>query len=139
MSKNSLLIALFIGLFVLFTSISANCMEELTKASSKAFFSKQFDKPVVIMWSASWCPSCQASKPLVAQAEKLLPEVTFVEVDVDKLGSPPQVQFLPTWFVIDKTLKMKNGQTKLNVVKVIEGKPKTAEEFVKQIKASLEK
>ena len=41
------------------------------------------DVPVLVDFTASWCPPCRVMKPILAELAEELPDVRFVEVDVD--------------------------------------------------------
>ena len=40
-------------------------------------------KPVVIAFTATWCPTCQKMKSVYDSYESLYPELDFRKVDVD--------------------------------------------------------
>ena len=42
------------------------------------------DVPVLVDFTASWCPPCRVMKPILAELAEELPDVRFVEVDVDE-------------------------------------------------------
>ena len=42
------------------------------------------DVPVLVDFTAAWCPPCRVMKPILAELAEELPDVRFVEVDVDE-------------------------------------------------------
>lgn len=70
----------------------------------------ELDYPVVVVvYGASWCPACRA---LDAEIPSLLAaspgRLKFVKVDSDK-GSPPQVKYIPYFFVYRAGVKVYEG------------------------------
>lgn len=65
------------------------------------------DKPMVIDFSASWCPPCQQLKPIYAKlASKYDGKVTMVTVDVDDnhdMADKFGVNSIPTLIFFDRT------------------------------------
>lgn len=63
------------------------------QAGQTIALSSHFNQPgqdaVVVMFSASWCPPCQAKIPYVNQAMRELPNVHFVSINVE-----PQNEYL---------------------------------------------
>lgn len=54
---------------------------------------------VVVKFSATWCAPCQASIPMFEQAADEYPNVSFVEVDVEKqprLAAQFNIRSIPT-------------------------------------------
>jgi thioredoxin 1 len=41
------------------------------------------DLPVLVDFTADWCPPCRVMKPILAELAEELPGVRFVELDVD--------------------------------------------------------
>jgi thioredoxin 1 len=41
------------------------------------------DVPVLVDFTAAWCPPCRVMKPILAELGEELPDVRFVELDVD--------------------------------------------------------
>jgi thioredoxin 1 len=41
------------------------------------------DVPVLVDFTAAWCPPCRVMKPVLAELAEELPGVRFVELDVD--------------------------------------------------------
>lgn len=69
---------------------AANFEKEVTSA----------DKPVVILFSAEWCPACQKQGPVFSKVAKALSaSYKFVKVDVEKAPSVKRrygVRVIPT-------------------------------------------
>jgi thioredoxin 1 len=60
------------------------------------------DVPVVVDFTASWCPPCRAMKPLLSELAHERPDVRFVELDVDAHGAAAArygVLSMPTFMV----------------------------------------
>lgn len=67
-------------------------------------------KPMVIDFSASWCPPCQQLKPIYAKlTEEYQNEITMVTVDVDEnkeMAEKFDVQAIPTLIFFNKEGKI---------------------------------
>ena len=59
-------------------------------------------KPLIIDFTASWCPPCQMIGPVFERLAGEIPEVTFKKVDVDnnsEAAQAAQIQAMPTFKV----------------------------------------
>ena len=62
----------------------------------------QSDRPVVVDFTASWCPPCRQMSPRIEQLAEEHPEVKVVQVDVDanpRLAERFQIESIPTFMV----------------------------------------
>lgn len=60
------------------------------------------DIPVVVDFTADWCPPCRAMKPVLAALSDERDDVRFVEIDVDTypdLAARYEVLSMPTFIV----------------------------------------
>lgn len=76
-------------------------MERLT---DDTFDGKVLDAPntIIVKFTASWCAPCRVLTPILLQAEKDHPKVSFYEVDVEEepdLAEDYEVRSLPTTLV----------------------------------------
>ena len=76
----------------------------MERVSDKDFDAKVLDseKPVVVKFTASWCAPCRAFNPILLEAEKDHPHITFYEVDVEadpELAEDYEVRSLPTTLI----------------------------------------
>ncbi len=56
------------------------------------------DKPMITMYSATWCGPCKATKPHFKKLAEQRPDVTFAIVDTDKLASLAKgIRGIPTF------------------------------------------
>jgi thioredoxin 1 len=65
------------------------------------------EKPVLVDFSAKWCGACQEMKPIIEHLATELTDITFVEVDIDAVGSIAsdyEIKGVPTF------LLFKNGK-----------------------------
>jgi thioredoxin 1 len=75
-------------------------------------------RPVLVYFSASWCPSCKAMKPSVQSFTRSSPNVALVQVDIDaspEIASRYKVQAVPT------VILFKRGQAVLSRPGVLSG------------------
>lgn len=76
---------------------------------------KQADQPVLVDFTATWCPPCKRMKPILAELEKeRAGSLSVVEVDVDanpELAQQYQIQYLPTFvlYLNGKALDLRYG------------------------------
>lgn len=76
---------------------------------------KQADHPVLVDFSATWCPPCKRMKPILAELEQeRAGSLSVVEVDVDAnpdLAQQYQIQYLPTFVLYQngKALDLRYG------------------------------
>lgn len=80
----------------------------MERLADETFDEKVLDAPntVVVKFTASWCAPCRVLTPILLEAEKDHPKVSFYEVDVEEepdLAEDYEVRSLPT------TLIFKNG------------------------------
>lgn len=55
-------------------------------------------KPMILVFSASWCKPCQAMKPILDEIAKEMPNVTFMRADFDAspdLAQSYQIESIP--------------------------------------------
>lgn len=69
-------------------------------------------KPMIVDFSASWCPPCQQLKPIFEKlAEEFRGRITFVTIDVDdnpELANSYNVSSIPTMLFLDKEGQIQN-------------------------------
>lgn len=67
---------------------------------------KKEDKPVVLKFTADWCPGCQQLSPIVDKVAEELEDVVFYSVDVDNSLEFAQQQYgimsIPTLVLLKK-------------------------------------
>lgn len=85
-------------------AVADSAKTELTHAPTIAITD---GRPMVIDFSASWCPPCQQLKPIYAKlASKYEGKITMVTVDVDDnhdMADKFEVQSIPTLIFFDST------------------------------------
>jgi len=60
------------------------------------------DVPVLVDFTAAWCPPCRVMKPILAELAEELPGVRFVELDVDdnlETAARYSVMSMPTFLL----------------------------------------
>ena len=60
------------------------------------------DRPVVVDFTAAWCPPCRVMGPILAELADEQPDLTFVELDVDanqEVAARYGVLSMPTFLV----------------------------------------
>ena len=76
-------------------------MERLT---DETFDGKVLDAPntIIVKFTASWCAPCRVFTPILLEAEKDHPKVSFYEIDVEEepdLAEDYEVRSLPTTLI----------------------------------------
>lgn len=71
-------------------------------------------KPIVLVFSASWCKPCQTMKPIIEEIAREIPEVTFLRADFDanpelvqnfRVDSIPAVLFIrKDGYIVDRSI-----------------------------------
>lgn len=67
-------------------------------------------EPVVVYFSATWCPSCQQMKPIFNEVAHLIPNVRFIIIDVDEweeLSDSYNIQSIPALLFFNKGVLVK--------------------------------
>ncbi|MCM1291882.1 MAG: thioredoxin family protein [Prevotella sp.] len=82
----------------------------ITNDTISPIISIQDGKPMVIDFSASWCPPCQQLKPIYAKlTNEFKDQITMITVDVDEnpeMAAQFNVKAIPTIIFFDKNGKI---------------------------------
>lgn len=97
-------LVIFLSLFGCKEKISVTSLSGLPESSEikRAKESLIEKRPIVITYTASWCPHCQRYKPVFFEVEKdYIDKVTFINIDIDdkensKATERFQVKGVPT-------------------------------------------
>ena len=88
-------------------SVAANAAAEV-RAVTDATFQREViesDRPVLVDFTASWCPPCRTMAPRVEQLAKEHPDVKVVQVDVDanpRLSERFEIESIPTMMIFHR-------------------------------------
>ena len=82
-------------------------------------------RPVVIAFTATWCPTCQKMKPVYETFESLYPELDFRKVDVDDnhpSGEAAGINSMPTYIIYmnGKEVKRMSGGKKKKLFRMLD-------------------
>jgi|ERR1051325_1028252 thiol-disulfide isomerase/thioredoxin len=98
---------------LILTLTNAYAATPLTSAAEvKAAFAK--GRPMVIMFSAEWCPACKWTKPQYLEAEKQFAgKVDFYTMDTDKIGLKMKKQFsgIPAFVAGHNEKEIRSGKS----------------------------
>lgn len=90
------------------------------------------NEPVIMVFSAGWCPDCRVIEPVLPEIEQLFPEYQFVEVDRDQFIDICQeydIYGIPSFLAFKDGKEIgrfvsKDRKTKEEIVHFIEELPK---------------
>jgi thioredoxin-like negative regulator of GroEL len=89
-------------------SLSTDMPQQKNIVSLKNSFQEEVIKkkgPVVVIFSATWCPSCVNMKEIISTAASKLSKISFIMIDVDEfsaLATEQGVQSIPAYLFFDK-------------------------------------
>jgi len=96
-------------IFAYYISTSSTAhIPHITQVTGKSFQSEIMEAktPVVVVYSAKWCPACSAYKPFIEDASKKYNAVVkFVTIDVDEeVQLSEKIDVIPTTVIYNKGL-----------------------------------
>jgi|SRR5690625_2713117 len=103
-----------------------------TLESQEQFNELKNNEPVIMIFSADWCPDCRVIEPILPEIEEAYPQYTFVEVDRDEFIEICQeygIFGIPSFLVFKDGDEIgrfvsKDRKTKEEIVQFIEELPK---------------